>query len=113
MQLDPRPFAMVLVVLALLLIFLSIGAWWTRRTSPGFTRWTVANLLLVLCLALLLLRPVAPDWISVVAANILMVASSISLLEGTREFRGLPPRVWAAYAAGALAILALMYFDYV
>jgi signal transduction histidine kinase len=34
-------------------------------------------------------------------------------LEAIREFRGMPPRFLPAYAAGGLAIVAIVFFDYV
>jgi len=103
----------VATVLAILLSFLTASAWWTRRTYPGFVRWTVANWLLVLALPLFILRSVAPDWISVVGANALFAVAAILLLEGIRQFRNSRPRVWQVYVAGGLAILAILLFDYV
>jgi signal transduction histidine kinase len=110
---DSRSWITVAILLAVLLSFLAAGIWWTRRTYPGFSRWTVANLLLVLSLPLFTLRSVVPGWISVMAANTLIVASAILFLEGVREFRGVPPRVWLVYPAAGLTILVVMFYDYV
>jgi signal transduction histidine kinase len=109
---DLRTWVVITVILAVLLSFLAAGVWWTRRIYPGFSRWTVANLLLVVSLSLLILRSIAPDWISVVGANTLQVAAVILFLEAIREFRGSPPRVPPAYAAGGVTILAVAFFDY-
>jgi signal transduction histidine kinase len=110
---DLRTWVVITVILAVLLSFLAAGIWWTRRIYPGFSRWTVGNLLLVVSLSLLILRSIAPDWISVVGANTLQAAAAILFLEAIREFRGLPPRVPAAFAAGGVTILAMAFFDYV
>jgi signal transduction histidine kinase len=110
---DSRSWITVAILLVVLLSFLAAGSWWTRRTYPGFSRWTVANLLLVLSLPLFALRSVMPDWIRVVGANTFLIAAGILFLGAIREFRGLPPRVWQAHFAGALAILAITFFDYV
>jgi signal transduction histidine kinase len=113
MQVDSRTWVAVATLLAALLGFLAAGSWWTRRAYPGFGRWTVANLLFVMSLPLFVLRSVAPDWISVVGANTLLIAASILFLEGTREFRGVRPRVWSTYVAGVLTIVSIVFFDYV
>ena len=110
---DLRTWVVITVILAVLLSFLAAGVWWTRRIYPGFSRWTVANLLLVVSLSLLMLRSIAPDWISVVGANTLQAAAAILFLEAIREFRASPPRVPPAYAAGGVTILAIAFFDYV
>lgn len=94
MQPEQQTIVMGTVSIALILSLLGAGIWWPRRTHPGFGRWTVANLLLVLSLPLLALRPIEPRWVSVVGANTLVIVASILYLEGTRQFRGLRPRLW-------------------
>jgi signal transduction histidine kinase len=113
MSSDSRSWITVAILLAVSLSFLAAGIWWTRRTYPGFSRWVVANLLLVLSMPLFTLRSVVPDWVSVMGANTLIVASSILFLEGVREFRGESPRVWPVYPAAGLTILVVMFYDYV
>jgi signal transduction histidine kinase len=110
---DSRSWLTVATLVGILLSFLTAGIWWTRRTYPGFGRWTVANLLLVLSLPLFTLRSIAPDWVSVVGANTLIAATAILFLEAIREFRSVPLRVWPSYAAGGLTILVIVFFDYV
>jgi hypothetical protein len=72
----------------------------------------MANLLLVLSFPLLALRETAPDWLSIVGANTFVTIAAILYLEGARQFRGLRPRVWPTCAAGGLAVLAIVYFNY-
>jgi signal transduction histidine kinase len=110
---DSRSWLTVAILVGILLSFLAAGIWWTRRTYPGFGRWTVANLLLVLSLPLFTLRSIAPDWVSIVGANTLAAAAAILFLEAIREFRGVSPRVWLLYAGGGLTILVIVFFDYV
>jgi signal transduction histidine kinase len=110
---DSRSWLTVTILVGILLSFLTAGIWWTRRTYPGFGRWTVANLLLVLSLPLFTLRSIAPDWVSIVGANTLIIATAILFLEAIREFRSVPLRVWPSYAAGGLTILVIVFFDYV
>jgi PAS domain S-box-containing protein len=113
MRLDPRIAVAIGALLLLVFTLFATAIWWTRRTYPGYTRWTVAGLLLLLSLFLLSLRPNAPAWITIVGANGLIVLASILYLEGAREFRGLPPRVWLAYAWGVVVIGTLAFFCYI
>ena len=112
MQLEPRTLVSLMALLALLFTILAVAIWWTRRRCPGFGRWTAAGFLLLASLLLYNLRPHAPDWITVLAANALLFLASILYLEGVREFRGLTPRFWPAYVAAAASLGAILYFDY-
>jgi len=106
----------VIVMAAVLALFLGLFGLLmlrTHKTIPGRRYWSVGNLLFAVCLPLLVLRQTLPDWISVVGANALMVVASILALEGTRAFRGVRRRIWAAYAGGVLVIFSLVYFTYV
>jgi hypothetical protein len=59
-----------------------------------------AGLLMIVSLFLLNLRPNAPDWISIVAANSVLVFASILHFEGARRFRGVASRRWLTYGGG-------------
>ena len=91
-----------------------IGAliWYTRRTCPGFGRWTLGNLVLTLSLVFLSLRGMAPDWSSIVLANVLAVGAAILVFQGIRLFCGLRLLLWPEYLTGVLAISAVIYFRY-
>ncbi len=56
--------------------------------------------------------PLISGGLFIAAANTMVVIAPILYLEGAREFRGLPPRNWFAYAACAAVIAAVFYFDY-
>src|SRR5262249_43051517 len=112
MQLDLRTLLTVTALLALLFGLRSAVIWRSGNTYPGNGRWVVATLFLVAGLGLSSLRPVAPDWISIVSANSFIVICAILYLEGAREVRGGPPRSWLLYAAGVAALAAVAYFDY-
>jgi two-component system cell cycle sensor histidine kinase/response regulator CckA len=99
--------------LGLFFFLLAASIWGTRRAVPGYRRWTAAGLSVVLSLFLLALRGLASDWITIIAANTLLVIVSILYLEGAREFRGLRPRLWMPYAAGAVTIAGLAFYNYV
>jgi len=115
MRFDPPTVMTAFGVMWLLLSVVSATVWWTRRhrRHPGFGRWTLAGLVLLVALFLLTLRPNAPEWISMVCANALFSLASILCLEGARDFRGRSYRRWPAYAAGLATIGMHAFFLYI
>jgi signal transduction histidine kinase len=101
----------VAIVIALVFTLLGLLIWRTRRTYPGFGRWTIGNSLTILCILLFALRGVAPDWLTVVAADAAAMGAMILFLEGNREFRGLPPRLWFVYVGAAAAVVTVAILD--
>jgi len=95
------------------LSLLDILIWRMRTTFPGFGRWAMAHALFAPALLLFSLRMILPDWVTIVVANIMATALTVMVIEAAREFRGLPPRTWQAYAAGALNLALILYFRYV
>ena len=113
MEDNARILMAVAAFFVLVLAFFGGLIWGTRKAVPGRVQWSTANLLYALCLLLLTVRSSVPAWIGVVGANTFVVGATILALEGTRAFRGLRPRIWAAYLGGGLAILAVVYFTYI
>ena len=87
--------------------------WKTRRTYPGFGRWTAGNVLDTICLVLLGLRGTAPDWISIVLANAAALCAGILFFQGSRKFRDLRLLWWPECLTGTLGLAAVIYFRYV
>jgi PAS domain S-box-containing protein len=112
-QFEPHTLVTAFGVMWLLLSLVATAVWWTRRRYPGFGRWTLAGLALLLSLFMLSLRPHAPEWISMVGANTVLALASILFLEGAREFQGRPHRRWPVYLGGLAAIGVLTFFLYV
>ena len=113
MRLDPRTAAITLAIVWLAVSALSAAAWWTRRRYDGFGRFAMAGPGTVLALLLLSLRHIAPDWVTVVGANGVLLWTSLLYLEGARAFRGLPPRRWSASAGGLATMGIVALFTYV
>jgi two-component system NarL family sensor kinase len=113
MDLTLRTITTVAACFALVLSILGAIFWRERPFHAGRGRRAIANLFYSLCLLLFTLRPFLPDWIGVVGANSILAAAAILSLEATREYRGFRPRAFPAYAAGILAVLAVVYFEYV
>jgi PAS domain S-box-containing protein len=113
MQLNLGAAVTLMMWLALVLAVVATAIRWIRRTHPGYRRWGIAGLLLVLSLFLLFLPASAPAWISTVSADAGIAIASILYLEGAREFRGLAPRSGLAYVGGAVTIGAVTFYCYV
>jgi signal transduction histidine kinase/ActR/RegA family two-component response regulator len=113
MHLDNRTLVFSSVLVTMVLSLLDVLIWRMRNTFPGFGRWALGHALFAPTLALFSMRSVLTDWLTMVTANILATIVTIMVLEAAREFRGLPPRTWRAYAAGATSLALIFYFRYV
>ncbi|MGA7239193.1 MAG: PAS domain-containing protein [Bryobacteraceae bacterium] len=105
---------LVALTIFLFVIWALRGAmiWRIQQNYPGHSRWTAAGLLILAAMCLFNMWPLTSDGLFIAAANTMVVIAPIFYLEGAREFRGLPPRNWLVYAAGAAVIGAVFYFDY-
>jgi len=112
-QLDSRTLAVLAVFIALVPTAIAALVWKTRRTYAGFGRWTLANLLGSVCLALLSLRGTAPDWISIALANVAGLGAGILFFQGSRKFRGLRLLWWPECSFAILGLAAVTYLRYV
>ncbi|HET6957030.1 MAG TPA: PAS domain S-box protein [Vicinamibacterales bacterium] len=112
MRLDPRTAAVTLAIVWLAASALSAAAWWTRRRYDGFGRFAIAGPATALALMFLSLRHIAPDWVSVLGANGVLLWASLLYLEGARAFRGLPPHHWSASAGGLATMGIVALFTY-
>ncbi len=113
MHLDNRTLAIVALFTALFLGILGLLISKTRRTYPGFGRWTAGNLAMAVYLLLFGFRGLMPDFLSLVCANAIAILAAILFLEGIREFCGLRARHWPAVVGGGLIFAAVIYFHYV
>jgi signal transduction histidine kinase/CheY-like chemotaxis protein len=112
MHLDTRTEAVVGTLAAFAVSFLYILLWQARRTYPGFGRWTAGLVSLALSLLALAFRGPLPLAVSVIVVNLATFLCEVLLLEGTREFIGVPYRSLAAYAvAGCAMALQIFFFE--
>ena len=74
--------------------------------------WTMGACANAMAFVLLALRGVVPDLISIVLANALLVAGSLWLYFGNREFQGLPRRSHWYWLLGTGAVALLFHFTY-
>ncbi|HEY6344111.1 MAG TPA: PAS domain-containing protein [Bryobacteraceae bacterium] len=110
---DARIVAGLIIWLTLLFTVRTAVVWRTQRVYPGYGRWAIASLLVLLALLLLSLRSITPVWINAVSVDGFLAAAATIYLEGAREFQGLAPRTWPPYAGGATVMGAAAFFSYV
>ena len=100
----------LLLSLAMVLVLGSL----LRAQMPGVREWFTANLAVIGGLLLLGLRGVAPDFISIIAANIALALSAACYYAGCARFLGQPPH-WPRLTVGigllTLALMIWLYFD--
>ena len=93
----------------------TVGYWRTQRVYPGFGLWTLCRVAIAAAYVLYTLRGLAPDALTIVAANELVVLATLFRLEGIRRFLGAAriSRTSIALAIANLVFLtALLYlFD--
>jgi len=108
--LDTQTLIVVAIVVALVPALMGALVWQTMRSYPG--RWVLGNFMAVVSLILLRLRDTVPDWLSIVVANALAIATAIAYLQGIRRFRGLRVAWWVDCTVLALGTLGVTYFRY-
>jgi len=96
-------------LLALTLVFFRA----TRRTYPGFGRWTIAEGMQAGGYVLMALRGAIPDWLSILGTNALFPLAAVIRLGGARRFFGIGPKTRVWYAVPAAAVLSAALFRYV
>ena len=76
---------------------------WSRdRGEPALASWALTRLLSGLASVLLGLRGMAPDWLSIDLANVLVCVSLGLSWTGTRQFEGRPAMPWALLAGAGI-----------
>ncbi|MFD1559728.1 GGDEF domain-containing protein [Paraburkholderia silviterrae] len=82
-----------------------------RRTAvPGVVRWCVAYALLAVASTAVLFAGDRPRPFAIVAISFITMVAVALLLQGTRQFFGIPPTRRAELAAFAAAFAAMVYF---
>lgn len=109
-QFDNRTAVAAGAMATLSVAVLSVVLWQRRRTYAGFFRWTAGNICVALSLGFLTLRGIVPDLASVIGTNAAAFVGAVLLLEGMREFQGLPSTVWLARILAGLGLSAQIYF---
>lgn len=111
MDLDPRSLIAASVLSAVLLGSVSLAFATMQGSSRVIGAWGQAMLLLAAGLLGLALRGTIPDWISIAAANTVVVAALVLALRGLRRFLGSSPRDLAGWSLTAALFVYLLLFS--
>jgi diguanylate cyclase (GGDEF)-like protein len=82
--------------------------WRWEHTQHGFGFWAAAQWALSLALLFLLLRLLAPLWISILLGNGLLFAAFVLMRAGFQRYRGRPVRVQADILVALTGVFALL-----
>ncbi len=96
----------VTVLMALIMLFFQV----TRKTYPGFSRWTLGSFSLAAGFIFLILRGSIPDYASILVVNIAIPLGVAWHLEGMRRFLGRTPKSVYLYILPAVSGIACTYF---
>ncbi len=92
MRLDIPTLAMVTVFVTALLGALLVFAGFQNRAVRAPVIWGVAFVLCAIGVALVAVRGMVPDWLSIEVANALVLGGIGLIWAGARQFDGHPPR---------------------
>lgn len=111
--LDIRTLATASMITTVALSLLLVLIWSTRKTYPGFGRWTLGNVSLSLALFLTGLRGHTSGVISIGLSTALAYTTAILFYEGIRQFCGKPHLDWRNYGVAAAGLAGMVYFHWV
>lgn len=111
MDLDPRSLIVASLLSAALLGSVSLVFATMQGSSRVIGAWGKAMLLLATGLLGLALRDLIPNWISIAAANSVIVAALVLALRSLRRFLGSPPRDVAGWSLTAALFVYLLLFS--
>lgn len=111
MRLDTPTLFLMTVVVAFIVGVLFLVSWSQARGTRALAIWGVGHLGGAAAAALLSLRTIVPDSLSIGLANALMLAAYGLIWSGIRSFEGRPPAYGAAVSGGALWIAACLIPD--
>ena len=96
------------VAMAGIMVYISMR----RVTYPGFHHWTLSFIAGGLGLILTSLRNIAPDWISILTADLCVIAFPALLAVGLTKFLDKPYRLWPPLTVLVMSLAGLTYFTY-
>ena len=111
--LDNRTLNFASLVVSIALSALMVLVWRTRKTYPGFGRWTAGSLVTSGAIFLSGFRGSNPNLVTVGLLNILSMAIGILFFEGIRQFCGKRYFDWRNYALAAAVLAGICYFRWV
>jgi hypothetical protein len=110
--LDIRTLSLAAAVVSLVLCAYLLSFQAARRTYPGFRLWTAGSLAMGAGMILLSLRGIIPAFLSILVANVLIVAELVLIRRGLADFAGQPARPWPDAAFLVLYAFLICWFTY-
>jgi len=113
LQLDLKTTVFLASIMSALMSVVLLSAYRSfPRGIRGIGEWVAGSLVLVVAPMLFWLRDIAPDWVSIVLGNGLLLAAVALWTLGTQAFYGRPQARAPAAVVVVLATLALTWFVY-
>jgi len=95
-------------------VIVMVSLWMqNRRRTPEVALWLADIVMTSVSFALITMRGVVPDFLSVVVANVLVVAGAVLLLQGLERYNGVRGRHWHNYVMLVAFTAVHAYFTYV
>jgi hypothetical protein len=110
--LDVRTLSFTTSIISLIVCLCMLYVLQTRKTYPGFRQWTIASFLGFLGFILMSGRGILPDFLTIIAANTLIIGSAFILAYGLETFAGNTQRLWLYITPLVMVLVALVHFTY-
>jgi diguanylate cyclase (GGDEF)-like protein len=110
--LDIRTLSFLTGILCFIVFLSMLFVLRTRKTYPGFQMWTLAAILGFFGFILLSLQGLCPDFLSIIAANTIIIGSSFFMVYGLETFAGKTPKLWWYVVQLVLMFMLLVYFTH-
>ncbi|HOI74547.1 MAG TPA: hypothetical protein PLO63_10400 [Syntrophales bacterium] len=110
--LDMRTLIFVSGFTSLVLFFCMLYIWEHQQTYPGFLRWTFASLLNAAGMILISQRNIITDVLSIIVADVLLLAAMMLITSGLSLFATRNPRNRSYAATMALFLVFILCFTY-
>lgn len=112
-NLDTRVFVIVAALTSLCIGITFAFAWMIALKQRCIAIWASGFLLLALGYLLVGTRGIAPDLVSIMLANGLVITGGFGLIRGLDEFLGLRNKSWQLISTAAITLCLLLYYTYV
>jgi diguanylate cyclase (GGDEF)-like protein len=111
-NLDVRTLGVLSAVLPLILGLVMASYWRSRKVYSGFGYWVLANFCFFAGYILVPLRGMAPDFLSIIVSNLLIVYGQILVYEGNQLFFESPPFRLSNYFLLVVYAVLQLFFTY-
>lgn len=99
-------------IISLTICFCMIYISKTRKTYPGFTKWTITSILYTIALGLFSTRHIIPDFFSIIIGNLLIVTGNGFMAYGLELFTNTTKKIWLHFSLVLSTAILFFYFTY-